>query len=392
MTEFTLTSEQERCQDIVADWLKTQSKPWLTIHGPAGSGKSSLAERFCSLQDGKICAATFSGKAASVLRKKGFPQAKTIHSLIYAPLAERDEELIELRVKLEACSNPSEERRLMRRIEDLSAPKFTLKSPERCDLTGASLLVLDECGMVNEELAKDLLSFGVPILVLGDPYQLPPIEGAGYFDSKADFLLTEIHRQAKESPVIQLATIAREGRSFRSGMYGDSEVTARARIDASRALGVSQILSGSNKAREALNSENRHLRGFSGSWPKKGERLICLRNNPSSGILNGEQIELSADAAEASETVVNIPTVERTYRCYKICFTDPTRLKAMPWTKRVACDEFSFAYCITVHRAQGSQWESVLVWDDLWAWNKEMQRRSRYTALTRAEKRVVLAL
>lgn len=389
---ITLTSEQSRAQDAVAAWLRDRPKPWFTLHGPAGSGKSSIAEHLVALQDGRTVAATFSGKAASVLRKKGFPGASTIHRLIYAPIAERNEELIDLRKKLETCTDTAEERRLMRRIEDLSAPKFTLKAPEKCLLTGASLLVLDECSMVGSDLARDLLSFNVPILVLGDPYQLPPIEGGGYFDAKSDFALTEIHRQAAESPVIQLATAAREGRQLKPGRYGDSMVTHRSKVTPDLALGVSQILSCSNKARIALNVENRVLRGFEGQWPRKGERLICLRNNPNSEILNGDQIELNADAEDDGEATLKLHTADRTYRVYKLCFTNPERLKAMPYNKRAACDEFDFAYCTTIHKFQGSQAPSVLLWDDLWSWDKEMQKRSRYTGLTRAEDRVIVAL
>ena len=45
----------------------------------------------------------------------------------------------------------------------------------------ASLIVIDECSMVDEELGRDLLSFGKKVLVLGDPAQLPPVKGGGFF-------------------------------------------------------------------------------------------------------------------------------------------------------------------------------------------------------------------
>jgi len=389
---LTPTDEQSRALDAAGQWLRDKSKPYWVLHGAAGCGKTSLAQYFAGLQDGRVVYGAFSGKAAAVLRKKGCTPSSTLHSLIYAPLTERNDELAQLRADLQACTDPTKERRILKRIDELSAPKFALKSPEKSILTGASLLILDECSQVDADLAQDLLSYKVPTLVLGDPFQLPPIQGGGFFDSKPDFMLTEIHRQASESPVIQLATKAREGLPLKVGKYGDSLVTRRATVTPDLVKGVSQLLSCSNKARATLNAEMRALLGFTGQWPRKGERLICLRNNPQTGLFNGEQIELSADAVEATETTITIPTADKTYRAYKLCFENPERLKAMPWAKRVACDEFDHAYCITIHRAQGSQWDSTLIWDDLWAWKPEMQRRSRYTALTRAENRVVMAL
>lgn len=339
--------------------------------------------------------AAFSGKACDVLRRKGSP-AQTIHSLIYLPTSERSEELETLRAELDTDPPPSDarERKILARIEQLSSPKFAVRPRDRSPLTGASLLVLDECSMVSESIARDLLSFEVPILVLGDPGQLPPIEGAGYFDSKADFTLTEIHRQAAESPVIQLAMAAREGRPLRSGAHGSSYVTSRARINESLALGVSQIVCGSNKARAELNTENRKLRGFSGTFPQAGERLICLRNNAKTGVFNGQIFETTGDAYEdpSSPSMLVIPTAEQEFRAYKLCFTKPEALKAMPYGKRAAADDFDFAWALTGHKSQGSQWESVMVWADQFRWDRDLYNRWLYTACTRAEERVVVAL
>ena len=74
--------------------------------------------------------------------------------------------------------------------------------------------------MVGEDMARDLMSFKKPILVLGDPGQLPPIKGEGAFTNVApDIMLTEIHRQAAESAIIRLATMAREGQPIGFGSY-----------------------------------------------------------------------------------------------------------------------------------------------------------------------------
>ena len=66
--------------------------------------------------------------------------------------------------------------------------------------------------MVDEELGRDLLSFGKPVLVLGDPAQLPPVKGGGFFtEAEPDIMLTEVHRQAADNPIIRMSMVVREG-------------------------------------------------------------------------------------------------------------------------------------------------------------------------------------
>jgi exodeoxyribonuclease-5 len=107
--------------------------------------------------------AAFTGKAALVMRNKGCDNASTIHSLIY-------------RARESGVEQPSFEL-----WDDAPASK-------------AKLIVIDECSMVDAELGRDLMSFECPLLVLGDPAQLPPIQGGGFFtDCEPDAMLTEVH-------------------------------------------------------------------------------------------------------------------------------------------------------------------------------------------------------
>ena len=72
--------------------------------------------------------------------------------------------------------------------------------------------MIDECSMVDAELGRDLMSFDVPVLVLGDPAQLPPIQGGGFFtEAEPDAMLTEVHRQAQDDPIVRLSMEVREG-------------------------------------------------------------------------------------------------------------------------------------------------------------------------------------
>ena len=146
----------------------------------------------------------------------------------------------------------------------MKKPRFALNP--QSDAADAKLIVLDEVSMVGEEMARDLMSFGKPILVLGDPGQLPPIKGEGAFTRDApDVMLTEIHRQAAESAIIRLATMARQGQPIGFGEY-DRRVAKMRKGDVTpaQALRSGQLICGMNATRLQLNNAMRHAAGFGG--------------------------------------------------------------------------------------------------------------------------------
>src|SRR5262249_50943057 len=148
------------------------------------------------------------------------------------------------------------------------------------------LIVIDEASMVNEKIGRDLLSFGVPIIVIGDPAQLPPLEGAGFFTTdEPDFMLTEIHRQARDSPIIKMATIVREGGRLAVGDYGDGSRVVH--LHDYKVVPCDQILVGRNATRCNINSGVREQYGLRGTYPLGGDKLVCLRNDFRRGFLNG---------------------------------------------------------------------------------------------------------
>src|SRR5262249_21344202 len=105
-------------------------------------------------------------------------------------------------------------------LKEMKRPRFVL-NPES-PIASCRLLVLDEVSMVGPDMAKDVLSFGKPVLVLGDPGRLPPIKGEGAFTQvQPDVMLTEIHRQAGESAIIRLATMARQGIRIPFGQHDE---------------------------------------------------------------------------------------------------------------------------------------------------------------------------
>src|SRR5690606_22173315 len=132
------------------------------------------------------------------------------------------------------------------------APTFSLN--RQSPVAKAKLVVVDECSMVDEQLGRDLMSCGTPILVLGDPAQLPPISGGGFFtEHEPDHLLTEIHRQARDNPIIRLALEVREGREIEYGEYGAARVIGRDEVNQDLVLSADQVLVGTNRTRRRYN-------------------------------------------------------------------------------------------------------------------------------------------
>src|SRR5438876_5918165 len=252
------TPHQNAALTAASNWLKaTRGRASIfRLFGYAGTGKTTLAKHLAEGVDGKVLFAAFTGKAACVMRSKGCPGAGTIHSLIYRARESGEE-----------------------------TPSFELW--DEAPASKARLIVIDECSMVDAELARDLTSFGVPLLVLGDPAQLPPIQGGGFFtDTEPDAMLTEVHRQAEDNPIIRLSMEVRAGRELEPGTYGETHIVTRDALDPQRVIDADQVLVGRNATRRAYNARMRERRGFGGTLPSAGDKLVCLRNNKRKGLFN----------------------------------------------------------------------------------------------------------
>jgi exodeoxyribonuclease-5 len=398
--------QQDQALVQVQRWLTSGDQQLFRLFGYAGTGKTTLARHLAEGIDGEVLFAAYTGKAASVLKASGCHNAQTLHSLIYHPKERSKERLTSLQAELAEVNKALAEgdiapnlvqdwldrrERLLGEIraeeKNNRRPDFTLNLESR--LREASLLVVDECSMVDEEMAQDILSFGTPVLVLGDPAQLPPVRGTGYFtDARPDVMLTEIHRQAKDNPIIWLATQVRNGRVLERGEYGSSSVIARATPEL--ALAASQVLVGRNKTRLSTNRRMRELKELSG-LPREGEKLVCLRNDKELGLLNGTLHETVADSEEVDGYVhLRIRPEEGgdslLVPAHREHFDgDPEQIGY--WDRRNA-QEFTYGYALTVHKAQGSQWPHVLLIDE---WDMRATRqRWLYTAITRAQERVTV--
>lgn len=371
-----LSPQQDDALKAVADWLADGETPIFRLFGYAGTGKTTLARHFAEGIDGAVQFAAFTGKAAQVLRSKGAKSARTLHSLIYRP---RGEETI------------SDETSGLSRV----SPTFSLN--RQSPVAKAKLIIVDECSMVDEALGRDLMSFGTPILVLGDPGQLPPVSGGGFFtEAEPDFLLTEIHRQARDNPIIDLALHVREGKELMHGDWGAARIIGKREVETDEVLAADQVLVGTNRTRRRYNARLRELKGFEGPLPMSGDKLVCLRNDPAKGLLNGSLWQVMTASRETTKPGVNlivkpddddIDQGAAKIRLLKAAFEDPDA--DIPWPTKKRFDDFDYGYALTVHKAQGSQWNNVMLFDESWAF-KETRERWLYTAITRAAERLTI--
>lgn len=359
--------KQSQALQSIARWYRDKHSPQVyRLFGFAGTGKTTLARQINQDLGGGALFGCFTGKASLVLRSKGCDGATTLHSLCYKPK------------------------------ENEATGEVTFVINRDGPLSMAGLLIVDEVSMVGPELGEDVLSFGCKVLVLGDPFQLPPIHGEGFFTSAPpDILLDEIHRQAQDNPIIRMSMDVREGRGLAVGQYGDSYVRRRAGVGkeelAAEVMSADQVLVGMNRTRNTFNQRIRQLKGYAGKLPLPGERLMCLKNNKLKGLLNGSQwiakhvgghpdrIKMKVDSLDGLGNDVAIDTHMEFFG------GDPKN--NMDWRVRKRFDEFDWAWAATCHKLQGSQADEVLVFDESSVF-RENADRWLYTACTRAAERV----
>lgn len=386
---ITLSPGQKDVLNKVIAWCKkdtSQSKSYITIGGYAGTGKTTLIavlrKRIARLQkDMKVGFVSYTGKAARVLRNK-LKEGKvllpddtvgTIHSLIYSPVVNEKEEII------------------------------GWKQKEKID---RDLIIIDEASMVDETIWLHLLSYKVPIIVVGDHGQLPPISGSFHLIAEPELELVEIHRQAKNNPIIALSIQARQNGYIRPGVYsntvqkfekGDTDVQETVSELLANYSPDTLILCGYNKTRKKLNLHIRNTLGFSSPLPQIGDRVICLRNNHEKQIFNGMTGTILAIKDEAKDwykTEIQMDGEDITYKglISKDQFMSDTALNFTNKRSAImAGDLFDFGYALTVHKAQGSQAKRVILFEERFAkMDDEQWRRWLYTAVTRAEEELYI--
>jgi exodeoxyribonuclease-5 len=444
----TLSTHQEQAlRTIVPRLTGAFPEPLTYLAGYAGTGKSTLLpfileESGISPNDVWFCAPT--GKAAKVMRSKlkaqKYPNsgATTIHSAIYrakpAPIATLEADLethqetlaalienIRVRVLNGAPSDPDlvhkvglQKKLILRLQNELSEAyredkiNFQINPDSAVQL--AQLIVVDEASMVGKRMAADLMNFNVPILAMGDPGQLPPIEDdAGLTAGKPDFFLTEIHRQAQDNPIIYLSMLAREGKDLPYGKYGDAaEVIERTKFEETYTdiTKRPQFLCGTNKSRWKTNQFLRQDFGFvhrAGDMigPQLGEPLIVKRNMKEyPNLVNGTE----CTALSSANLEHGLAFFDFSFECdegveyrsksvYQGLFEEhfSKRQNGFTANERAAFRakrqtiNMDWGFCFTVHAGQGSQWDDVVLIDESYCFRKDADRHL-YTGVTRAAK------
>jgi exodeoxyribonuclease V len=280
-----------------------------------------------------------------------------------------------------------------------------------------SLIIADEASMISDELLGDLKSFGVPILAVGDHGQLPPVgENKSTLMVRPDVRLEKIHRQSADNPIILLSARIREtgeidtkladGDRFQVASLRDLGKLVASRFTPERfAACDGSILStglivATNRLRVGLNDQARSSIGTKGGAPKKGEVVICLKNqapiyNGMRAVLTADSFDLSDDKMAADMNFVEDGITTTATSMFVPQFNeektlDVEALRALGTSYSRAGGLFDFGYSMTCHKAQGSQFpEAVVVADNL-GWLRENRARWIYTAVTRAAQRLVV--
>ncbi len=414
--QVKLTDDQERAKNLIVEWYVNTDDQAFVLSGYAGTGKTFLIDyivrNVLMLKVGSEAVfVSPTGKAAANLVKNG-TLAGTVHGLIYI----RDGENFDVDENGEIVES-----------EELSFIKR-----EKID-EKIKLIVIDEASMIDEIVLRDLLSYNVKCLFCGDGAQLPPVNGICSLLENPHYTMKEIVRQAADNPIIQVATMARKGEVIPYGNYGDKvcvvrknalSATERKRLF----LKADQIICGRNATRNYINEEMRRYKGIpkDALLPIEGEKMICTLNDWEKPLDTDKKFHLVngiiGTARNVTESIDALATMEfqADFLNYGVkvpfdtgIFTNGKYrhsyghravtlsngmvvheynyevLRRFKATAEEPICRFEFAYAVTCHKAQGSEFNFVIVFDESRVFGEE-QARWLYTAVTRAREKLLI--
>lgn len=385
--QFEFTDGQRELMHLIYKWYTHSNDQDFVYSGPAGTGKTSILPYVVNklgLERDEVLYVAFTGKAASVLMQKGF-DASTIHSTFY--------DLVE--------SPKVRDGRLVT-VNGRAVTEMKFKEKDFID-PHVKLIVVDEWSMVNEELMHAIYKHGIPVIASGDSYQLRPVFGESPFAKKVKYELTEITRQAEFSGIVQLATRIREGKELprHYNWFNDAWILPKEYMKDRHLLEADIILTAKNKTRNMFNNRVRELHGSKGKLPNVGDKLICRKNcwyrsldgiPLINGILGKVKYPIRMDECALHKGIYRIDfQPDYTDEYYEALACDYDFIKQPCGEKEVSeynhGAKLEFGEALTVHLSQGSQYGSVLYYDE-WVGDREYMRQLRYTAVTRAINKV----
>jgi exodeoxyribonuclease-5 len=403
MSKIVLNKDQEAALNAIREWYEQGDSQVFMLAGYAGTGKTTIAKEVAKFVGPGILFASFTGKAAHVLMKTGrVPAAFTVHSLIYRPVDKCEAKLARLKAERTALLRRKPvpqaelaklEKEILEENANLQRPDFTLNTDSI--VRSSPLVVIDEYSMIDEQMGEDLLGFGCRVLALGDPGQLPPVNGKCFFTRKPDFLLENIVRQVEESPIIKLSKDVREGKALKPGVYGSSRMAYKVQLSDAEyddlLLKADQVLVGKNVTLRKMNQDIRRKRGHKDRLPVPGDKLVCRRNNRDAALLNGQTwyvVKSKEHGTGRRFLEMHLRDEDgKTTRCivHRAYFDgNPDAIDRQDYMR---AELFDYGYAITVHRAQGSQWDNVVLIDE---WHFEDREKWLYTGITRAADRITI--
>ena len=389
-----LTNKQQQGLKVAVARFN-ERQPWTCISGYAGSGKSTLVKFIIAalnVSPEEVCYIAFTGKAATVLQQKGCANAITAHKLLYY---------------------------------SKQMPNGKYMHVARKSLEGNyKIIVVDEVSMLPKDMWELLLKHRVYVLALGDPMQLPPVDknqDNGVLE-KPHVFLDEVMRQAQNSEIIRLSMHVREGKPLSTFKCEGARVKIFRPNELVTGMyeWADQILCATNNKRNEINNAIRKMRGY-GEEPQEGDKIISLTNhweffsnsgewpltNGQIGTLGYHYIEKHSLPRYITEQPVEymyanleidddeFSMIPIDYNYLKIGETTLTPKQNFQLLKNKNCGleppyDFAYGYAITCHKAQGSEWEKVLVFEERFPFDAEEHKRWLYTACTRASEKLVV--
>ena len=394
---ISLNNDQIFASYEAEHWWKTQYKQVFEVVGGAGTGKTTLILYFIErvgLQLDEVLFVSYMGKAVSRMIQTGLP-ARTIHSTCYT---------YEKEVARDDAGNMI--------FHANGKPKMIWVQTLREKLPKKiKLIVVDEGYTVPERNAKDVLTFGIPVIVLGDTNQLPPPFGKPYFLFYPDVQLNQIMRQAEGDPIIYIAQRILNGEPLYEGVYGKSAIVRRKNLSDYALRNSDVIITTTNKLRGAINDLFRttFLQYDDLEIPHYGEKIICRRNNWGKFINNKGEIYLTngttgfvdyVDKRSFSNKNITIDfRPDFSTKAFHNLKIDMGRLNQQPGSKiddswiPPDVDVFEYAYALTTASSQGSQWNNVCVLqEENYFKDRQTYKKLLYTGVTRAIESVTLVL
>lgn len=382
---MVLTNKQEQGLKIAIERYKNNEK-CTVISGYAGSGKSTLVRFIIDALDvskDDVCYCAYTGKATQVLQKKGNKNVSTLHKLLY-------------------------DTRPLSNGKYLNIPKASIDY---------KVIVVDEVSMAPMTLMRLLFRHKCYVICLGDPFQLPPIDKNedNHLLDNPHIFLDEIMRQAQESEIIRTSMKIRNYESIDNFKGKEVMIMDKSNLTNSILLWADQILVGTNRTRININNTMRALLNREGN-PQVGDKVICLRNyfdivadnkdalvNGTIGYIKniydiesfnlpyyagGTRIEsLKSDfISDSDSTFSKLNLDNHMILTGQKCIDNKIEFK-LSRDKRFEYNiplEFTYGYAITTWKAQGSEWNKVLLLEENFPFDKTEHARFLYTACTRA--------